>query len=205
MVVCALLGTLLVMSQPVSAFVAPALWRPTKASIAWPSTSGSSQSRARTSVLIRSSSTSMMSKQSAGRDGSNPRPLPEDPAELAKMERKFYQNQKEFKRLAQLKKELEDLPKQRQCHRYRWTQTETTFDVEIPMQKVCEDKDLYLVVEKDQMQVAIKTDEAFGAITGVFPGDVDAASCSFRIHNHNNEPYIHIEVVKMTSPELCGG
>lgn len=82
-----------------------------------------------------------------------------------KMEREFYQNQKEFKRLAQLKKELEDLPKQRQCHRYRWTQTETTFDVEIPMQKVCEDKDLYLVVEKDQMQVAIKTDEAFGAIT----------------------------------------
>lgn len=82
-----------------------------------------------------------------------------------KMEREFYQNQKEFKRLAQLKKELEDLPKQRQCHRYRWTQTETTFDVEIPMQKACEDKDLYLVVEKDQMQVAIKTDEAFGAIT----------------------------------------
>lgn len=81
------------------------------------------------------------------------------------MEREFYQNQKEFKRLAQLKKELEDLPKQRQCHRYRWTQTETTFDVEIPMQKACEDKDLYLVVEKDQMQVAIKTDEAFGAIT----------------------------------------
>lgn len=82
-----------------------------------------------------------------------------------KMEREFYQNQKEFKRLAQLKKELEDLPKQRQCHRYRWTQTETTFDVEIPMHKACEDKDLYLVVEKDQMQVAIKTDEAFGAIT----------------------------------------
>lgn len=83
MVVCALLGTLLVMSQPVSAFVAPALWRPTKASIAWPRTSGSSQSRARTSVRIRSSSTSMMSKQPAGGDGSNPRPLPEDPAELA--------------------------------------------------------------------------------------------------------------------------
>lgn len=34
----------------------------------------------------------------------------------------------------------------------------------------------------------------------MFPGDVDAASCSFRIHNHNNEPYIHVEVVKMTSP-----
>lgn len=84
---------------------------------------------------------------------------------LQKLEREFYQNQKEFTRLAQLKKELEDLPKQRQCHRYRWTQTETTFDMEIPMQKVCDEKDLYLVVEKDQMQVAIKTDEAFGAIT----------------------------------------
>eukprot|EP00904_Undaria_pinnatifida_P007904 jgi/Undpi1/4243/HiC_scaffold_16.g07609.m1 len=141
-------------------------------------------------------------RQSAGGrgDGSNPLQLPDDPAELAKMEREFYQNQKEFTRLAQLKKELEDLPKQRQCHRYRWTQSETTFDVEIPMQKVCDEKDLYLVVEKDQMQVAIKTDEAFGAITGVFPGDVDATSCTYQIHNHNNEPYIHVEVVKMTSP-----
>lgn len=33
------------------------------------------------------------------------------------------------------------------------------------MLKACKDEDLYLVVEKDQMQVAIKTDESFGAIT----------------------------------------
>ena len=33
------------------------------------------------------------------------------------------------------------------------------------MLKACNDEDLYLVVERDQMQVAIKTDESFGAIT----------------------------------------
>lgn len=81
------------------------------------------------------------------------------------MEREFYYKQQETRRLGELKKQLQDLPKQRQCHRYRWTQTETAFDVEIPMLRPCEDKDLYLVVEKDQMQVAIKTDESFGAIT----------------------------------------
>lgn len=85
MVGCALLGTLLVVAQPVSAFVAPALWRPTKACLVWPSTSGSSQSRARTAiretVRIRSC-TSMTSEQFAGGDGGNPQPLPDDPAEL---------------------------------------------------------------------------------------------------------------------------
>ena len=84
------------------------------------------------------------------------------------MEREFYyknHNRKEAKRLGELKKQLEDLPRQRQCHRYRWTQTKTTFDVEIPLLNACEDKDLYLVVEKDQFQVAIKTDDSFGAIT----------------------------------------
>ncbi|CAM9265090.1 unnamed protein product [Ascophyllum nodosum] len=124
-------------------------------------------------------------------------------AELVEMEREFYyknHNRKEAKRLGELKKQLEDLPRQRQCHRYRWTQTKTTFDVEIPLLNACEDKDLYLVVEKDQFQVAIKTDDSFGAITGVFPGDVDATKCSYRIHSHNNEPYIHVEIVKMASP-----
>lgn len=81
------------------------------------------------------------------------------------MEREFYQNQQEFARLGELKKKLADMPKQKQCHRYRWTQTETTFDVEIPIHKPCDDEDLYLVVDKDQLQVAIKTDEPFGAIT----------------------------------------
>lgn len=34
---------------------------------------------------------------------------------------------------------------------------------------------------------------------GVFPGDVDATSCSFRIHSRFNEPYIHLEIVKLTA------
>lgn len=82
-----------------------------------------------------------------------------------RLEREFYYNQKEAKRLGEVRKQVEEMPRQRQCHRYRWTQTETKFDVEIPMLKACEDKDLYLIVDKDQMQVAIKTDESFGAIT----------------------------------------
>lgn len=81
------------------------------------------------------------------------------------MERNKRKRQEDIDRLTKLRHNLRDLPKQRQCHRYRWTQTETTFDVEIPMLKACTDEDLYLVVERDQMQVAIKTDESFGAIT----------------------------------------
>lgn len=80
------------------------------------------------------------------------------------MKRNTRKRQEDIDRLTKLKHNLRDLPKQRQCHRYRWTQTETTFDVEIPMLKACKDEDLYLVVEKHQMQVAIKTDESFGAI-----------------------------------------
>ncbi|CBN80139.1 expressed unknown protein [Ectocarpus siliculosus] len=137
--------------------------------------------------------------------------IPEDPNELQRLEREYYERakkrntrkrQEDIDRLTELRHNLRDLPMQRQCHRYRWTQTETTFDVEIPMLKACRDEDLYLVVEKDQMQVAIKTDESFGAITGVFPGDVDARSCSFRIHSRFNEPYIHLEIVKLTAPGM---
>lgn len=86
MVACALLVTLLVVAQPVSAFVAPALRRPTKSSIVWPSTAGSSQSRGgkTSSATVRDRScTSMTPEQFAGGDGGNPRPLPDDPAELA--------------------------------------------------------------------------------------------------------------------------
>lgn len=102
-----------------------------------------------------------------------------------RMEREYYNDQPELKRLKLLRKQLEDLPKQRQCHRYRWTQTETTFDVEIPMHKPCEDKDLYLVVEKDQMQVAVRTDEAFGAITvGVDVFAALATTLPFALPNH---------------------
>lgn len=93
---------------------------------------------------------------------------------LQRMERDFYQNQKELTRLGELKQKLADLPKQRQCHRYRWTQTETTFDMEIPIHKPCDDKDLFLVLDKDQLQVAIKTDEPFGAIT---VGRIVSAHC----------------------------
>ncbi|CAN0045483.1 unnamed protein product [Ectocarpus sp. 6 AP-2014] len=137
--------------------------------------------------------------------------IPEDPNDLQRLEREYYERakkrntrkrQEDIDRLTELRHNLRDLPMQRQCHRYRWTQTETTFDVEIPMLKACRDEDLYLVVEKDQMQVAIKTDESFGAITGVFPGDVDARSCSFRIHSRFNEPYIHLEIVKLTAPGM---
>lgn len=35
---------------------------------------------------------------------------------------------------------------------------------------------------------------------GIFPGDVDEKKCKYRIHSRNNEPYIHIEVFKLTSP-----
>lgn len=93
---------------------------------------------------------------------------------MQRLEREYYERakkhntrkrQEDIDRLTKLRHDLKDLPKQRQCHRYRWTQTERTFDVEIPMLKACKDEDLYLVVEKDQMQVAIKTDESFGAIT----------------------------------------
>lgn len=35
---------------------------------------------------------------------------------------------------------------------------------------------------------------------GVFPGDVDATRSSFRIHSRFNEPYIHLEIVKLTAP-----
>lgn len=37
-------------------------------------------------------------------------------------------------------------------------------------------------------------------VQGVFPGDVDASSCSYRIHSRNDEPYIHLEIVKVASP-----
>lgn len=93
---------------------------------------------------------------------------------MQRLEREYYEKamkrntrkrQEDIDRLTKLRHNLKDLPMQRQCHRYRWTQTETTFDVEIPMLKACKDEDLYLVVQKDQMQVAIKTDESFGAIT----------------------------------------
>lgn len=105
-------------------------------------------------------------------DGHTPPPPKSYPGQ--RLEREYYERakrhntrkrQEDIDRLTKLKHNLRDLPKQRQCHRYRWTQTETTFDVEIPMLKACKEEDLYLVVERDQLQVAIKTDESFGAIT----------------------------------------
>lgn len=85
------------------------------------------------------------------------------------MERAYYEkqklkNDKVFQRLAALRHDLESIPMQKQCHRYRWRQTETMFDVEIPMPKPCEDDKLWLVVESEQLQVAVKTDETFGAV-----------------------------------------
>lgn len=64
-----------------------------------------------------------------------------------------------------MRHELESIPMQKQCHRYRWRQTETMFDVEIPMLTACEDDQLWLVVEQDQLQVAVRNDDTFGAIT----------------------------------------
>lgn len=43
------------------------------------------------------------------------------------------------------------------------------------------------------------SDCARTAPQGVFPGDVDAINCSFRIHSRFNEPYIHLEIVKLTA------
>lgn len=93
---------------------------------------------------------------------------------MQRLEREYYERakkhntrkrQEDIDKLAKLTHNLKDLPKQRQCHRYRWTQTKRTFDVEIPMLRACKDEDLYLVVQKDEMQLAIKTDESFGVIS----------------------------------------
>lgn len=85
------------------------------------------------------------------------------------MEREYYEKRKEFARLSKLRQELESVPRQRQCHRYRWHQTETMFDVEIPMFTPCDDDDLWLIVDEEQLQVAIKRDPSFGAV--VVSGD----------------------------------
>lgn len=61
--------------------------------------------------------------------------------------------------------EYDAMPMERQCHRYRWRQTKNTMDVEIPMLKACDDDQLWLVVEKDQLQVAVRNDDSFGAVT----------------------------------------
>ncbi|CAM9140048.1 unnamed protein product [Ectocarpus sp. 12 AP-2014] len=212
MAVAVLLAALLAAVRPGTGFIAPTLPRPPGLA---PQQAISHKHTPRAARCSQSRRASAASEQ--GEDEgeswmpSQAQRIPEDPNELQRLEREYYERakkrntrkrQEDIDRLTELRHNLRDLPMQRQCHRYRWTQTETTFDVEIPMLKACRDEDLYLVVEKDQMQVAIKTDESFGAITGVFPGDVDARSCSFRIHSRFNEPYIHLEIVKLTAPGM---
>lgn len=92
-------------------------------------------------------------------------PLLLDFAPKQRLEREYYYKQKEAARLSKIRQEMESIPRDRQCHRYRWRQSETTFDVEIPMHTPCDEEDLWLVVEKDQLQVAMKRDDSFGAIT----------------------------------------
>lgn len=87
-----------------------------------------------------------------------------------RLEAEYYERQrlkydKEFQMRAKMRHELESIPMEKQCHRYRWRQTETAFDVEIPMLTACEDDQLWLVVEQDQLQVAVRNDDTFGAIT----------------------------------------
>ncbi|CAN0227249.1 unnamed protein product [Pylaiella littoralis] len=209
-----LLATLLAVAQPVTGFISQPLSRPSglsrPAALQHLRRQQQQQQQQQQQRISQSRSCAAGDAEDKGDSwvSSPTQEIPNNPDELLRLEREYYEKakkrntrkrQEDIDRLTKLRHNLKDLPMQRQCHRYRWTQTERTFDVEIPMLKACKDEDLFLVVERDQMQVAIKTDESFGAITGVFPGDVDATSCSFRIHSRFNEPYIHLEVVKLTA------
>lgn len=113
-------------------------------------------------------------------------PLLLDSASKQRLEREYYYKQKEAARLSKVRQEMESIPRDRQCHRYRWRQSETTFDVEIPMHTSCDEEDLWLVVEKDHLQVAMKRDDSFGAITvgSCLTVDGEHGACStFRVMN----------------------
>lgn len=134
--------------------------------------------------------------------------LPQDKStnfkELERLEAEYYERQrlkydKEFQMRAKMRHELESIPMEKQCHRYRWRQTETAFDVEIPMLTACEDDQLWLVVEQDQLQVAVRNDDTFGAITGFFTGKVNREECSWRIHQRDAEPYVNLRIIKMAT------
>ncbi|CAM9925394.1 unnamed protein product [Hapterophycus canaliculatus] len=171
MMVAVLLVTLFAVAQPAAGFAAPALFRPKGIS----SSQAFSQHHHEPARSPRCSQSRAASKDEGDSWApSTTEEIPSDPHDVQRLEREYYERakqhnarkrQEDVDRLTKLRHNLRDLPMQRQCHRYRWTQTKTTFDVEIPMLKACKDEDLYLVVEKDQMQVAIKTDESFGAIT----------------------------------------
>ncbi|CAM9732277.1 unnamed protein product, partial [Sphacelaria rigidula] len=111
-------------------------------------------------------------------------------------EKERLKQDKEFQKLAKMRYEYDAMPMERQCHRYRWRQTKNTMDVEIPMLKACDDDQLWLVVEKDQLQVAVRNDDSFGAVTGFFPGEVNREECTWRVHQRGGEAFVNLRIVK---------
>ncbi|CAM9285343.1 unnamed protein product [Discosporangium mesarthrocarpum] len=122
--------------------------------------------------------------------------LPDEPAELERLEREYYENI----RLQNVKRALDEFPRHRQCHRYRWHQKEEVFDVEIPMLNPCTEESLYLAILPDQLQIAVRNDDTFGAITGHFTGSVDPSESSFRIFSRDREYFLQL-VIKKVAPE----
>ncbi|CAM9188025.1 unnamed protein product [Choristocarpus tenellus] len=118
------------------------------------------------------------------------------------MEREYYEAAKqhqEVQRLKDLKTEIDEFPRHRQCHRYRWHQMENTFDVEIPVATSCRVDDLHLVLEPEQFMLAINNDESFGAVTGRFTGSIDSAKSTVSVQTRNGECYIHVILYKASA------
>jgi len=80
--------------------------------------------------------------------------------------------EKEYYERELLRQEMRQVPLERECHRYRWKQTDDLITVEIPIPKLCLPKDVSLILSETQFMVSIKNDPDFGEVSGDMMGNV---------------------------------
>jgi hypothetical protein len=88
----------------------------------------------------------------------------------------------------------------KQCLRYRWSQTNDLISVEVPLHRLCTDKELEFALTERDLHIAITGDKGFAPIAGQFPGTVVVAESRYSVHSNGQDHYLAIVLRKQASP-----